>query len=535
MSGGRCDVTVTIATRNRADTLRATLDSLKRQKLAGLSWQVIVVDNGSSDDTADVLASAVQDLPLTTLSEPSPGKNRALNAAIDAARGDLLVFTDDDIVADPAWLQRLNAAATRWPDINIFGGLITPAFPAETPDWLKDPRFPHARWTWSTYAPRQDEGPTRETPLGPNVAFRRSVLDGVRWDESIGPQGTSFAMGSEVELLMRLARRGELFVFVPDARVKHVLQPKQVSESYLKGRAFRCGRGNARLFSRHAPRYPVLGVGVAVWIRLAALVTQWLAHAFSSAAQRKWIALQVRQTLGHMYECSEMRRKGELHGVSRLFPTLADVRGGFAKGLSKASAWMARGLGATRGVDFFCQDLRPGRHADSSPAPNVRMYDGKEHLTEVLRLLAPIEHVEWHTVEARLKQGDRVAIACSEQGTVGYAWATSLPVRVDEADVVFTPQPGEVVGYDLYVVHGTRGRGIAVQLDAAQMRTAKQHALHSQWTWVDSRNSASLRALEKMGKSRVGSLKWRRMSVTDRSRREPSHPELARRLSGPAI
>ena len=240
-----CDVTVTIATRNRADALRTTLDSLRRQKLGELSWQVIVVDNGSSDDTADVLASAGQHLPLITLFEPSPGKNRALNAALDAATGDLLVFTDDDIVADPAWLQRLSAAATRWPDINIFGGLITPAFPADTPDWLRDPEFPHARWTWGTYAPRQDEGPTRETPLGPNLAFRRAVLDGVQWDESIGPQGTSFAMDSEVELLMRLARRGELFVFVPDARVKHVLRSEQVSESYLEGRAFRCGRGNA--------------------------------------------------------------------------------------------------------------------------------------------------------------------------------------------------------------------------------------------------------------------------------------------------
>ena len=534
MSGGRCDVTVTIATRNRADALRTTLDSLRRQKLAGLSWQVIVVDNGSSDDTADVLASAGQNLPLTTLFEPSPGKNRALNAALDAATGDLLVFTDDDIVADPAWLQSLSAAAARWPDINIFGGLITPAFPADTPDWLRDPEFPHARWMWSTSAARQDEGPTRETPLGPNLAFRRSVLEGVRWDESIGPQGTSFAMGSEVELLMRLARRGELFVFVPDARVKHVLRSKQVSESYLKGRAFRCGRGNARLFSRHAPRYPVLGVGVDLWIRLGAFVTQWLAHVFSSPPQRKLVALQVRQTLGHMYECSEMRRKGELYGVPRLFPTLANVSRGFVKGLSKARAWMAPRLSTMRGVHFFYQDLRAGRHADPHPAPDVRVYDGKEHLTEVLRLLAPIEHVVWHTVEARLKQGDRVAIARSEQGTVGYAWATSLPVRVDEVDMVFTPQPGEVVGYDLYVVDGTRGRGIALQLDAAQMRAAKQHAFHSQWTWVESRNSSSSRAVKKMGKTMVGSLKWRQTPVSDRSRNGPSHPEVAKRLSGTA-
>ncbi len=530
----RCDVTVTIATRNRASALRTTLASLERLDTAGLSWQVIVADNGSSDDTAAVLASADQRLPLTTVFEPAPGKNRALNAARELATGDLLVFADDDIVVDPAWLRNLSAAAARWPDINIFGGLIVPEFPADTPDWLKEPGFPHARWTWGTYAPRQDEGPTRETPLGPNLAFRRAVLDGVQWDESIGPQGTSFAMGSEVELLMRLARRGELFVFVPDARVKHVLRSKQVSESYLEGRAFRCGRGNARLFSRHAPRYPILGVPLNVWIRLGASVTEWLAHVFSSPPRRKLIALEVRQTLGHMYECSEMRRKGELYGVPRLFPTRANMSRAFVKGLAQARARTARTLSTIRGVHFFYQDLRPGRHADPDPAPDVRVYEGAEDLTEVLRLLAPLEHVVWHTVEARLRQGDRVAIARSEQGAVGYAWATSLPVPVEEADMLFTPQPGEVVGYDLYVVDGARGREIAFQLDAAQMRAAKQHAFHSQWTWVDSGNSSSLRALKKMGKTMVGSLKWRRMPVSNRSRQEPSDPELARRLTAPA-
>ena len=78
----KLDLSVLIATRDRSKLLEATLDHLRYQDLLDIRWEVIVVDNGSVDDTPFVLTRAREQLPLVTLHEPRPGKNRALNSAL---------------------------------------------------------------------------------------------------------------------------------------------------------------------------------------------------------------------------------------------------------------------------------------------------------------------------------------------------------------------------------------------------------------------------------------------------------------------
>src|SRR4051812_21029824 len=95
-------ISVIIATRNRADSLRRLLPRLRAMSPA-LDWELIVADNGSSDDTAQLLAG-MSGL-LRAVHEPVPGKSRALNRAMAAAKGELLVFTDDDVEPHPAWLD----------------------------------------------------------------------------------------------------------------------------------------------------------------------------------------------------------------------------------------------------------------------------------------------------------------------------------------------------------------------------------------------------------------------------------------------
>lgn len=131
----RVDVSVIIATRNRAALLAATLSHLARQEVGTTTWEVVVVDNGSVDDTAGVLRSASEALPLITLNEPAPGKNKAMNRALAAARGALLLFSDDDVLAEPDWIAEMAAAAGRWPGDDVFGGEVRLAFPDDTPAW----------------------------------------------------------------------------------------------------------------------------------------------------------------------------------------------------------------------------------------------------------------------------------------------------------------------------------------------------------------------------------------------------------------
>lgn len=258
------DASVILATRDRSSLLAQTLAHLRRLAASGLSWELIVVDNGSADDTPSVLRAAAEGLPLLVEREPSAGKNRALNRALDIAQGELLIFTDDDVIADPAWLTNLVGAARRWPDVGIFGGRVLLEFPPGTPAWLQQPF--HGALNFARYAPADPEGPTQHLPNGPNFAVRAGALQGLRYREDIGPQaGVAYAMGSETELIVRLRAAGTRMVYVPSATVHHVVQPQQLTDRYLCGRSYRLGRGQVRSGQTHhgarssfllgAPRY----------------------------------------------------------------------------------------------------------------------------------------------------------------------------------------------------------------------------------------------------------------------------------------
>src|SRR5262245_3373025 len=241
------DISVLIATRNRMRLLDATLSHLRRQNLSGIQWEVIVVDNGSADATADALSLHLKYLPLVALSEPQPGKNIALNRALDAARGDLLVFTDDDIEPYLQWLTELHFATHAWEKHSIVCGPIIPEYPAETPAWLRG--RPYASFAFAEFAHQLPEGqlPTDIFPFGPNFAVRARALNGIRFCEQIGPSGNSYPMGGETELLKRLIGLGERAVYLPSATVKHFVGKHQIEPVWLYQRAFNFGRGSARL------------------------------------------------------------------------------------------------------------------------------------------------------------------------------------------------------------------------------------------------------------------------------------------------
>lgn len=262
------DVSVIIATRDRATLLADTLGHIARQEVGALAWEAIVVDNGSTDRTAAVLESARGTLPLVPLSEPRPGKNRAMNRALEAARGRLLIFSDDDVVPGPGWVREMARAADRWKEHGIFGGPVLLTFPAGTPEWLKECAFQGANLP--QFVQPQGEGPLAQAPFGPNYAVRRALLAGLRFDEGIGPTaGTSYAMGSETELLYRLMKhQGVGAVYVPDAAIQHVVLPTQLETASLLRRSFRSGRSAVRLgWDWYVTRRgrPILGAPGYLW------------------------------------------------------------------------------------------------------------------------------------------------------------------------------------------------------------------------------------------------------------------------------
>lgn len=260
------EVSVILATRNRAETLDRTLASFSALNMAGAEAEFIVVDNGSDDDTSSVLKRWEQRLRLKSLHQPIPGKNRCLNKAVEHARGSLFVFTDDDIIADRNWLFELQSAARRWPSESIFAGGIDPRFPMGTPERVKTLRR-YATVLFGAYDPADGESVVAKPPLGGNVAVRSSIFKKYSFDENIGPSCGMYAMGSETELLNRVRRQeGMNFVYVPTARVQHVIRVEQVEDDWMLRRASRAGRGMARAITTVRTR--LFRVPWPVWLHL---------------------------------------------------------------------------------------------------------------------------------------------------------------------------------------------------------------------------------------------------------------------------
>jgi L-malate glycosyltransferase len=249
-------LTVLLATRNRAAILRETLGAFCHLQKPPSGWKLVIVDNGSTDQTSSVLASFANRLPLHAVSEPTGGKNSALNTGLGLVEGDLTVFTDDDTFPHSDWLIELRKAADAQPVYSLFGGAVVPRWESPPPPWVQ---WLEQGPTYALTDPSMMEGPIPPfLVFGPNMAIRTAVFQsGVRFDPSIGPRSSTYPMGSETELTLKLSQRGHKAWYVPTAVVEHFIRDYQLRQSWVLKRAIRYGRGRFRLdYMRKYRPYP---------------------------------------------------------------------------------------------------------------------------------------------------------------------------------------------------------------------------------------------------------------------------------------
>ena len=196
---------IVVPTRNRAGYLRVGLESMRAQQVDA-PFEVVVVDDGSTDATPAVAEAAGARLVRTE----ARGPNAARNAGLEEAVGELIVFVDDDVDAPPGWLAAYLAGAERHPEADAFGGPIRARFEGRAPRSCgREP----APITTLDLGPEDREA---EFVWGANMAIRRSAFDRLgTFDETL-PQ-----FGEEEEWLTRLRDAGGTVVYLADARLDH--------------------------------------------------------------------------------------------------------------------------------------------------------------------------------------------------------------------------------------------------------------------------------------------------------------------------
>jgi glycosyltransferase involved in cell wall biosynthesis len=229
-------ITVAICTWNRCELLRQTLHRLTEIRVpAGLSWELIVVNNNCSDRTNDVATAYMAALPLRLVFEPQPGLSNARNRSIAEARGDYIAWIDDDVLVSGDWLAALAEAADRFPEAHAFGGPIEPWFPVP-PDPELAAAFPAVANGFCGLDYGQTEMPLRPgKPIyGANMVFAREAIQGLRFNPALGTREGSGGSDEDVEFLAQVTSRGGAVVWVPRLRVKHYVDPKRMTLAYLR-------------------------------------------------------------------------------------------------------------------------------------------------------------------------------------------------------------------------------------------------------------------------------------------------------------
>jgi glucosyl-dolichyl phosphate glucuronosyltransferase len=235
-------ITVGVPTYNRAESLGKTLEAINALKPPDCGWEVIVVDNGSEDNTRDVCD---RQLPTNGryIYESRPGVSNARNRVVSEALGSLIVFTDDDTEPEAEWLREYEAAARQYPSESYFMGTTYWVWSAAKPWWYSDADDHTITFCYRHENPGE-EGPIPESiaPAGPNMALRRSVFEEIGvFDPALGIVGRKKIGGEEPDLFRRASRVGMHGRIVPGARVGHRVYPELTSLRSLFGNMLAAG------------------------------------------------------------------------------------------------------------------------------------------------------------------------------------------------------------------------------------------------------------------------------------------------------
>jgi GT2 family glycosyltransferase len=238
VTGSRPFVSVAVATYRRPAHLRVCLESLAVQGYATDDYEIVVVDDGSADETADVVryfAAQFAGPDVQYVHQAHGGINRARNRAIQAARGDPICFVDDDQSMPPSWLPAIVAGATAYPDAACLGGPMRLRLEGRPPRMCGREPLGESEL---------DLGPLArevEHVWGGNMAVRRNAI------EEVGPFREDLRLlgGTETEWLDRARAAGRHVVYLPDAWLWHVRTQAELRLGWLLSRHFARGRGQA--------------------------------------------------------------------------------------------------------------------------------------------------------------------------------------------------------------------------------------------------------------------------------------------------
>jgi len=297
----KVEISVVICTHNRAGYLTKALQSLSAQSLNPDSYEVIVVDNGSTDNTREVYENIIGKTNWIYVHDPVIGLSHARNTGWGDAKGKFIAFMDDDAIADPNWLERYLAAFQKTnPRLGCVGGRCLPIWEAPRPHWLSDEML--RAFSIFHYGETSVVLNQKQFLTGCNIAFPRTVLhlsSGFR--EDLGRLGSNLLSNEDLDMRQQLDHLGLVSVYDPGIIVHHHIPTPRLTKKWFCERSYWQGVSLARM--QHAGRqFSLIGkTGVILkkssWglLRAGAMMISF------DGKKRFMRELQLFETLGYLY------------------------------------------------------------------------------------------------------------------------------------------------------------------------------------------------------------------------------------------
>jgi glucosyl-dolichyl phosphate glucuronosyltransferase len=249
-------LTVAICTWNRAAMLDRVLAHLRTLRIpAGVDWEVLVVNNNSTDSTDATIARHAGQLPIRRAFEPRPGISLARNRALRESRGDTIAWTDDDAFPEPDWIEKTLSAFDRF-DAELVFGRVDPDWESAQPAWFT-PKFRGMFALIDLGGEPRLVTESHVVGFNVNMAFRKSLVAKIgEYRTDIG--SGRMAGGEDIDLFQRAHRHGIRIAYQPEAVVRHYIPARRCTKAFYRSYTWGGSPNHLKLLGDEGRRVPRL-------------------------------------------------------------------------------------------------------------------------------------------------------------------------------------------------------------------------------------------------------------------------------------
>jgi len=253
-------LSIIVCTYNRDAYILKTLSNLKNQSINNENYEVIIINNNSTDTTEKICKNFITELNFINFyyfNEDKQGLSFARNRGIKESNGELIAFIDDDAIACKDYCENIISFFENDEETQAIGGKITPEYENNKPVWMSKYLLPLVAGL--DMGDKIKEFRFSKFPIGANMAFRKSVFEKYGFfNESLGRIGSKLEGGEEKDMIFRLKKDNQKIKYVPQVHVYHFIPDKRLQQDYIKSQAIGVGTSEKKRLHK---------ASIIVWIK----------------------------------------------------------------------------------------------------------------------------------------------------------------------------------------------------------------------------------------------------------------------------